>query len=153
MCNKRPLHQPASNGYCGSVPREPYNPFNHGRAEKAGGYSSVGCVGSTPVWDSDKVHPNTRRQQVVQGLRGEEKLRRLAQHAVPLARRTGAYSEVMAPAQHRRLCSSCGFMSVFGRHLSSAPRTPGCSLASAERWALISLPTDFLKAICTADRS
>lgn len=41
MCNKRPLHQPASSSYCGSTHREPGNPSNHGRAEKAGAYSSL----------------------------------------------------------------------------------------------------------------
>lgn len=41
MCNKRPLHQPASSSYCSSAHREPGNPSNHGRAEKAGAYSSL----------------------------------------------------------------------------------------------------------------
>lgn len=64
MCNKRPLHQPASNSYFGSAQREPYNPFNHGRAEKAGGYSSLNLfvLASTPLRDSsDKIHPNAAR--------------------------------------------------------------------------------------------
>lgn len=67
MCNKRPLRQPASESYCGSTQREPYHPFNHGRAEKPGGYSppSLFVLASTPLWDSsDKIHLEAGRQLV-----------------------------------------------------------------------------------------
>lgn len=56
VCNKRLLHQPASNSSCGSAQREPYNPFNHGRAEKAAGYSSLTLfvLASTLLRDSQQ---------------------------------------------------------------------------------------------------
>lgn len=48
VCNKRPLHQPVSSSYCGSTHREPGNPSNHGRAEKAGAYSSLPLLPGLP---------------------------------------------------------------------------------------------------------
>lgn len=67
MCNKRPLHQPASSSYCGSAHREPGNPSNHGRAEKAGAYSSLPLFpglpppAGAPVPESIPTLPGTRQ--------------------------------------------------------------------------------------------
>lgn len=75
MCNKRPLHQPASSSYCGSTHREPGNPSNHGRAEKAGAYSSLPLFLGLPPAPGTPVPEFIPRCQAVstaQALPGEE---------------------------------------------------------------------------------
>lgn len=143
MCNKRPLHQPASNSYCGSVQRELYNPFNHGRAEKAGGYSSrhLFVLVPHPCGTPNRIHPNTARQKAVpRPSLASRRCRRSARCTLPrasssrsLAGRLEDRSEGTAAAQRSRLRPSPGAGSDFGDGSVLLPRTPSYSLASAGR--------------------
>jgi len=163
VCNKRPLQQPASNSYCGSAQREPYNPFNRGRAEKAGGYSSrhLFVLASTPRGTPLTTFiPRLRGSRQCQGAPScrdswEESLGvpclfRAFTAALPAASRTAAKwqpqshaeGSVLAVVSHQTLADG------------SIPRKQSYSSASAgRRRALTNPPADFLKAVCTADRS
>lgn len=131
MCNKRPLHQPASNSYCGSVQREPYNPFNHGRAEKAGGYSSrhLFVLVPPPCGTPNRIHPNTARQKAVpRPSLASRQCRRSARCTLPRASSSRSLagcledrSEGTAVAQRGRLHPKPWCWVRLWRRLSPAP--------------------------------
>lgn len=108
MCNKRPLHQPASSSYCGSTHREPGNPSNHGRAEKAGAYSSLSLFLGLPPAPGIPVPEFIQRCHTVgsaRALLGKRQLRRIPWCTLPLPSIKGraaspleGYGEVTAPA-------------------------------------------------------
>lgn len=108
MCNKRPLHQPASSSYCGSTHREPGNPSNHGRAEKAGAYSSLSLFLGLPPAPGIAVPDLIPHCQAVSGARalpGKRQLRRIPRCTLPFPSIKGrpaspleGYGEVTAPA-------------------------------------------------------
>lgn len=136
MCNKRPLHQPASSSYCNSTHREPGNPSNHGRAEKAGAYSSLPLFLGLPTPPGTPV-PEFIPMPPGHSL-GKRQLRRIPRCTLPLPRIKGhpaspleGSGEVTAPAWCRRLCPIVVPCQTLAEQLSPAPTNTqfltGCS--------------------------
>lgn len=152
MCNKRPLHQPASSSYCGSTHREPGNPSNHGRAEKAGAYSSL------PLFLGLPPPPGTPVPEFIPMPPGSQQCpgtpwRRIPRCTLPLPSVKGrpascleGCGEVTAPAWCRRLCSIVVLCQTLADGSVLLPPTPSSSLAAVGAGRALTNPPGFPKA-------